>query len=128
MLTHTHIRTASTSQCCVCRLDSSHYIEHFACVDLTEFLFLPYSFNRTGLSLGLCLIVFGLGLTRHVWSRSRSRSRSHSLWSWSQSRSHCVVVSLTSLAENVVHFWLSRSARGICLSHAGIVSERMSIG
>ena len=94
---HTYIRTASTSQsqCCVCRLDSSHYIEHFACVDFTEFLFLPYSFNRTGLSLGL--IVFGLGLTRHVWSRSRSRSRSHSLWSWSQSRSHCVVVSLTSL-------------------------------
>ena len=86
---------APIPQCCVCRLDSSHYIEHFACVDFTEFLFLPYSFNRTGLSLGL--IVFGLGLTSHVWSRSRSRSRSHSLWSWSQSRSHCVVVSLTSL-------------------------------
>ena len=45
----------------VCRLDSSHYIEHFACVDFTEFLFLPYLFNRTGLGLGL--IVFGLGLT-----------------------------------------------------------------
>jgi len=72
-------------QCSVCRLDSSHYIEHFACVDFTEFLFLLYPFNRTGLGL----IVFGLGLTRHVWSRSRS----HSLWS----RSHCVMVSLTSL-------------------------------
>ena len=79
----------------MCRLDASHYIEHFACVDFTEFLFLPYSFSRTGLGLGL--IVFGLGLTRHVWSRSRSRS--HSLWSWSQSRSHCVVVSLTSLSQ-----------------------------
>ena len=52
--------TASTSQsqCCVCRLDSSHYIEHFACVDFTQFLFLPYSFNLTGLGL----IVFSLGL------------------------------------------------------------------
>ena len=85
---------APIPQCCVCRLDSSHYIEHFACVDFTEFLFLPYSFNRTGLGL----IVFGLGLTRHVWSRSRS----HSLWSWSQS--HCVVVSLTSL----VHLHVAR--------------------
>ena len=71
----------------------AHYIEHFACVDFTEFLFPPYSFNRTGLGLGL--IVFGLGLTRHVWSRSRYRS--HSLWAWSWSQSHCVVVSLTSL-------------------------------
>ena len=76
-------------------LDSSHYIEYFACVAFTEFLFLPYSFNRTGLGL----IVFGLGLTRHVWSRSRS----HSLWSWSQSRSHCVVVSLTSLVSTAAN-------------------------
>ena len=74
------LTSTSQSQCCVCRLDSSHYIEHFACVDFTEFLFLPYSFNWTGLGLGL--IVFGLGLTRHVWSRSRSRSQS--LWSGSQ--------------------------------------------
>jgi len=70
--------TASRSQCSVCRLDSSHYIEHFACVDFNEFLFLPYPFDRTGLGLGL--IVVGLGLTRHVWSRS-----------------HSVMVSLTSL-------------------------------
>ena len=88
--------TASTSQCSVCRLDSSHYIEHFACVDFTEFLFLPYVFNRTGLGLSLGLIVFGLGLTRHVWSRSRSRS--HSLWS----RSHCVMVSLTSMNNTAI--------------------------
>jgi len=53
--------TASTSQCSVCRPDSSHYIEHFACVDFTEFLFLPYPFNRT--SFGLGLTVFGLGLS-----------------------------------------------------------------
>jgi len=92
--------TASTNQCSVCRLDSSHYIEHFACVDFTEFLSLPYPFNRTGLGLGL--IVFGLGLTRHVWSRSPSRSRSHSLWSRSQSRSHCVMVSLTSLTVSLL--------------------------
>jgi len=85
--------SASTSQCSVYRLDSSHYMEHFACVDFTEFLFLPHPFNRTGLGL----IVFGLGLTRHVWSRSRSRS--HSLWSRSQSRSHCVMVLLTSLFQ-----------------------------
>ena len=99
---HSYIRTASTSQsqCCVCRLDSSHYIEHFACVGFTEFLFLPYSFNRTGLGLGL--IVFGLGLTRHVWSRSRS----HSLWSRSRSRSHCVVVSLTSLLHSYCYWCL----------------------
>ena len=64
-------------------LDSSHYIEHFACVDFTDFLFLVYPFDRTGLGL----TVFGLGLTRHVWSRSRSRS-------------HCVMVSLTSLVSD----------------------------
>jgi len=101
--------TANTSQCSVCRLDSSHYIEHFACVDFTEFLFLPYAFNRTGLGLGL--IVFGLGLTRHVWFRSRSRS--HSLWSRSQSRSHSVMVSLTSLLNSGLILTLKNVKRAI---------------
>jgi len=48
-------------------------MEHFAGVDFIEFLFLHYPFNKTGLGL----IVFGLGLTKHVRSQSRSRFRSH---------------------------------------------------
>ena len=43
-------------------LDSLYYIEHFACVDFTEFLFLHHPFNQTG-----------LGFTRYTWSRSRSQ-------------------------------------------------------
>jgi len=31
----------------------TYYIEHFACVDFTEFLFLHYPFNQTVLSLAL---------------------------------------------------------------------------
>ena len=114
---HTYIRTASTSQsqCCVCRLYSSHYTEHFACVDFIEFLFLPYSFNRTGLGFGL--IVFGLGITRHVWSRS-----------WSQSRSHCVVVSLTSLAFACVRNIQSAYRCFIIEMFPGRVSESLYIG
>ena len=51
----TDIMTAST-ECIVCTLDSSYYSEHFACVDFTEFLFLRYPFNRTGLRLGLAVL------------------------------------------------------------------------
>jgi len=77
--------TASRSQCSVCRLDSSHYIEHFACVDFTEFLFPPYPFNRTGLGL----IDFGLGLAHKPRLVSISVSVSQSLVSVSVSVSLC---------------------------------------
>ena len=60
---HTDIMTATTD-CIVCRLDSSYYIAHCACVDFTAFLFLQYPFNQTG------HIVCDIGVTRHHWSRT----------------------------------------------------------
>ena len=58
-----------------CRLDSSFIWNILLVLVLQNFYSYIIYFNQTGLGL----IVFGLGLTRHVWSQS------HTLWS----RSHC---------------------------------------
>jgi len=50
----------TTTECIVCSLDSSYYIEHFACVDFTKFLFLMVAQDMFGLSLTLrshCVMV-----------------------------------------------------------------------
>jgi len=43
----------TTTECIVCSLDLSYYIEHFACVDFTEFLFIMVAQDMFGLSLTL---------------------------------------------------------------------------
>ena len=50
LLSLLNIMTATTARI-VSRLDSSYFIEHVACVDFTELLFLHYPFNQTGLGL-----------------------------------------------------------------------------